>query len=119
MKVPRVVSAALVALGAGAAIALLLRLRGDGTSVRRDAAPEGAPRPVPARALRRVLEEDARWLRRRSEGEVGRRDVAVERMEVAPADPPTEDADTAANATLDAKPLVPLARPGTGHEGVR
>jgi hypothetical protein len=40
-------------------------------------------------------------------------------MEAAPADPPTEDADTAANATLDAKPLVPLARPGTGHEGVR
>ncbi len=116
MRNPRAAAAVLFALGAGAALAVLTRLRTDPTASRRGDAPVEAPRAIPAAALRRVLEDDARWLERRDRGATARAADPVTRSEIAPADPPRHDAPASPDSRPDGGSLVPVPRPDARRE---
>jgi hypothetical protein len=108
----RTLALVLLTLGAGAALAWIVRLRSDGAAARRSFAPADAPPAIPAPALRRVLEEDARWARRRrsSSPHPG---APPGRVEVGPEDPPTHDTrGVDPESRLGEAPLVPVARSG-------
>jgi hypothetical protein len=86
-----VVLVVVIGVVAGAALAVLIRLRSAGSGSIPGEALEPTRRGAPAPALQRVLEEDARWLRRRLPPAEPKA-PELPRAELGPADAPVEDA---------------------------
>ncbi len=92
-----VVLGALVA--ASLALAFLARLRSEGSVPSRGAWPGPLLRPAPAGSLRRVIEEDERWLRRRPPSSPRAAGPATPlRNELGPLEAPVKDARVEAPA---------------------